>query len=62
MRKLIAVSVVLAGLIYAPAADAAITSVFGGDVTCAVQSDGVRFCGSTSPRSTSKAFDGFLGS
>ena len=58
MRKLIAVSIVFAGLIFAPAANAAITSVFGGDVSCAVQGDGVRFCGNTSPRSTSKAFDG----
>ena len=58
MRKLIAVSIVVAGLIFAPAANAAITSVFGGDVSCAVQGDGVRFCGNTSPRSTSKAFDG----
>ncbi len=57
MRKLIAVTVVFAGLIFAPAANAAITSVFNGDVNCTVQSDGVRFCGSTSPRSTSKAFD-----
>ena len=58
MRKLIAVSVVFAGLIFAPAASADITSVFNGDVSCAVQSDGVRFCGSTSPRSTTKTFDG----
>jgi predicted acyl esterase len=58
MRKLIAVSVVFAGLIFAPAANAAITSVFNGDVSCAEQSDGVRFCGSTTPRSTSKTFDG----
>ncbi len=58
MRKLIAVSVVFAGLVCAPAANATITSVFGGDVSCAVQSDGVRFCGNTSPRSTTKTFDG----
>ena len=32
--------------------------MFGGDVACTVQGDGVRFCGSTTPRSTSKAFDG----
>ncbi len=57
MRKLIAISVVFAGLIFAPAANAAITSVFGGDVSCSVQTGGVRFCGSTAPRSTSKAFD-----
>ena len=49
MRKLIAISVVFAGLIFAPAANAAIPSVFGGDVSCAVQGDGVRFCGSTLP-------------
>jgi predicted acyl esterase len=58
MRKLIAVSVVFAGLVFAPAANAAITSVFGGDVSCTVQGDGVRFCGNESPRSTTKAFDG----
>ena len=48
--------VVLAGCIGALAAPAAaqadIASVFGGDVACTVQPDGVRFCGSTSPRST----------
>ena len=39
-------------------ASAAIPSVFGGQVACAVQPDGVRFCGSTQPRSTVKTFDG----
>ena len=56
-RKLL----VLAGLVGAIAlpqtAEAAISDVFGTDVTCTVQGDGVRFCGSDSPRSTSKAFD-----
>ena len=32
--------------------------MFGGDVACTVQGDGVRFCGSSSPRSTTKTFDG----
>ena len=32
--------------------------MFGGDVACSVQGDGVRLCGSSSPRSTTKAFDG----
>lgn len=48
-----------AGALVAPsAASAAIPSVFGGQVTCAVQDDGVRFCGSADPRSTVKTFDG----
>ena len=42
----------------APVADAAVTSVFGGDVACTTRPDGVRFCGSTNPRSTTKTFDG----
>ncbi len=60
MRKLIAVSVVFAGLVFAPAANATIDSVFNGDVSCTVQGDGVRFCSNTdpSPRSTTKTFDG----
>jgi predicted acyl esterase len=58
MRKVIAVSVVFAGLIFAPAANATINSVFGGDVSCTVLGDGVRFCGNESPRSTTKTFDG----
>jgi predicted acyl esterase len=45
-------------LTFAPAASAEIPNVFGGDVTCEVQGDGVRFCGSTSPRSTTPAWDG----
>ncbi len=40
------------------AASAAIPSVFAGQVACTVQPDGVRFCGSTEPRSTVKTFDG----
>ncbi len=58
MRKLIALSVTFAALVLAPTANATITSVFGGDVSCAVQGDGVRFCGSNAPRSTTKTFDG----
>lgn len=40
------------------AASAAIPAVFDGAVSCAVQSDGDRMCGSDSPRSTVKSFDG----
>jgi predicted acyl esterase len=59
MRRLAAV-LVLAGLgLLAPAtAQADITSVFGGSVPCTTQPDGVRFCGSTTPRSTTPTFDG----
>jgi dienelactone hydrolase len=43
----------------APAtAEAEIASVFGGEVSCTAQPSGVRFCGSTEPRSTAKSFDG----
>src|SRR5262249_4643359 len=45
-------------LLLASVADAAITAVFDGAVACTVQGDGVRFCGSSSPRSTVAAFDG----
>ena len=38
-------------------APAAIPSVFDGAVSCAVQGDGDRVCGSDSPRSTVKSFD-----
>ena len=58
MRKLIAVSVVFAGLIFAPAANAAITSVFDGDVSCTVQATASASAAAPAPRSTSKAFDG----
>jgi predicted acyl esterase len=57
-RKLIILVGCVGALIAPAAAQADIASVFGGDVTCTVQADGVRFCGSTSPRSTSKAWDG----
>ena len=51
--------VAVAGALIAPqAASAEITSVFGGDVACATSSDGIRSCGSDSPRSTTKTFDG----
>ena len=47
----------LAGSFVVPqAAEAEITSALG--VGCTTQADGVRFCGSTSPRSTAPAFDG----
>ena len=57
MRKLAALGIVLGALTFAPAANADITSVLGG-VSCTVASDGVRECGSTSPRSTSPTWDG----
>ena len=57
-RKLIVLAGCVGALMAPAAAEAAIPSVLGGDVTCEVQGDGVRFCGSTAPRSTSKAFDG----
>lgn len=52
-------AVAVAALV-APAAtaQASITDVFGGDVDCAEQAGGVRFCGSASPPSTTKTFDG----
>src|SRR5689334_7946615 len=58
MRKLAGSIVAVVFLAVAPAANAAISSVFNGDVSCSVQGDGVRFCGNTSPRSTSKTWDG----
>ena len=58
MRKLAGAIAAIAFFASASSASADITSVFKGDVTCAVQSDGVRFCGSSSPRSTTKTFDG----
>ena len=57
--KLVALIVVAGALIGPQAASADITSVFGGDVACTTQSDGVRFCGSApTPRSTAPAWDG----
>jgi fermentation-respiration switch protein FrsA (DUF1100 family) len=58
MRRLVVLSAAIAVLLPAQAADAAIPEVFGGDVSCSVQSGGVRFCGSSSPRSTTETFDG----
>jgi hypothetical protein len=58
MRKLAGLIVAIAVLVVVPSAAADIGSVFGGDVSCSVQSNGVRFCGNTSPRSTTKTFDG----
>src|SRR6478735_1726196 len=58
MKKVAIAVVALCALIWAPNAGAAIPSVFGGQVSCSVQGDGVRFCGSSSPRSTAKTFDG----
>jgi hypothetical protein len=45
-------------LLLPAAAQAEIDTVFGGDVACTAQPDGVRFCGSASPRSTTETFDG----
>ncbi len=58
MKKVAAAVVAVVVLVCAPSAGAAIPSVFGGQVRCSVQGNGVRFCGSTAPRSTVKAFDG----
>ncbi len=57
-RKLFVLAGCVGALIAPAAAQADIASVLGGDVACTTEADGVRFCGSTSPRSTSKAFDG----
>jgi hypothetical protein len=57
-RTVAGLVVAIAALALAPAASANIASVFGGDVSCSVQPNGARFCGSTSPRSTTKTFDG----
>jgi hypothetical protein len=56
MRKLVLVSVVFGSLLAASSAHAAIGSALG--VPCSVAADGVRECGSTSPRSTSSTWDG----
>ena len=58
MRKLLLGSVVAGMLLVAPSAQAAIPNVLGGTVSCSVASDGVRECGSSSPRSTSPSWDG----
>jgi hypothetical protein len=55
MRKLVLFTVALGALVLAPSASAAIPNVFTGTATpvaCAVDVDGVRECGNTSPRST----------
>ena len=59
-RRLVALGVIGAALIAPAAASAEITSVFGGDVECTTESDGVRFCdlGSDPTRSTVPAWDG----
>ena len=54
----VSIAAAAAGLIAPAAAPAAIGQVLGGDVSCSVEPDGIRFCGSSSPRSTSEAFDG----
>ena len=58
--KLVALIVVAGALLAPQAASADITSVFGGDVGCTTESDGVRFCdlGSDPARSTVPAWDG----
>src|SRR5689334_3291874 len=58
MRKLVLVSAIAGALFVAPSAQAAIPSVLGGTVSCSVAGDGVRECGSSSPRSTSPSWDG----
>jgi predicted acyl esterase len=58
MRKLLLMSVIAGALLVAPSAQAAIPNVLGGTVSCSVASDGVRECGSSSPRSTSPSWDG----
>ena len=46
MRRMLSVAAVLAaGLLVPSTADAAISSVFGSQVACAVQASGQRFCG-----------------
>ena len=58
IRTIVGLAVACCALVAPQAASGAIGSVFGGDVSCNVQGDGVRFCGSSNPRSTTKAFDG----
>jgi predicted acyl esterase len=53
---LLALAVVAGAFVVPQSADATISSALG--VSCTVQGDGVRFCGSSSPRSTAAAFDG----
>ena len=56
MGKVIAAGIAALTLFAAPNASAAVSDVFGGDVPCAVQGDGTRFCGGS--MTTTKTFDG----
>ena len=56
MGKLIAAGIAALTLLAAPSASAAVSDVFGGDVSCAVQGDGTRFCGGS--MTTTKTWDG----
>jgi hypothetical protein len=56
LRRAVALAVALGALALAPAAEAEVTSVFGGAVTCSTESDGVRFCGGSN--TTVPTFDG----
>ena len=56
-KKLIVLAVAVGALVVPQVAQADIDSVFNGDVSCEVKGDGVRFCGSDTPRSTSLAWD-----
>ena len=47
MRKVGALAGILVTFLLAASARANIASVFGGAVSCAVQGNGVRFCGAT---------------
>lgn len=63
MRKLLLLSVVAGSLLLAPSAQADITEVFGGDLTCTAASDDVRECGTgdsqdDTVRSTTASWDG----
>lgn len=60
LRTLIALALSAVALAVPQAASATINDVFGGDVDCQVQGDGVRFCSNFGPdaRSTTKTFDG----
>ena len=56
MGKVIAATVAALTLFAAPNASAAVSDVFGGDVSCTVQGDGTRFCGGS--MTTTKTWDG----
>jgi predicted acyl esterase len=53
VRKLVVVVAVLGTFVLAPAAQAAVDEVFGGDATCAVRADGIRVC-----QGVTETFDG----